>query len=458
MLLLDEIIEWVNGLRPWQQESMRRIFAQAELATDDIEAILQMVREQEREGATTETVRSFTLDDVPGASSGTTVQLLGVSGLDQVNGFPSGRGFDLDPEGMTIFFGNNGAGKSGYARVFKNACKARHRVEVLPNAFGAATPTRPPSANFTILVDGIPETIRWLQNEPPHSHLSSVSVYDVACANDYIDAEGTPAFQPYGLTHLTRLVLLQRDLQARIGGERNALILDTKQFESLRGNTEVGRYISSLGRGSDRTLLTRLGTISEEEIRRQEFLKKTLLESDPAPRALVLERLAARLEQALKQVAFVERWVNDKAIVRVKELITTEKTTNYAMQLAQARLRGQSSIETPIISSDAMTLLEGTGSDLWQMLYQAAEAFSTQAAYPEHSFPHLESDAYCVLCQQPYSMEASERMRRFAVFVADIQIWPVTSNFVCTGGLAPGPTAIRNSPLAEGSGTAFSKV
>ena len=40
-------------------------------------------------------------------------------------------------------------------------------------------------------------------------------MYDVDCANDYIDAEGTPAFQPYGLPHLTRLVLRRRDLQLR---------------------------------------------------------------------------------------------------------------------------------------------------------------------------------------------------------------------------------------------------
>ncbi|WP_318351645.1 hypothetical protein [Klebsiella pneumoniae] len=97
---------------------------------------------------------------------------------------------------MTIFFGHNGAGKSGYARVFKNACNARHRVEVLPDAFGAATPARLPSADFAILVDGTPETARWVQNGPAHLHLSSVSVYDAACANDYIDAEGTLHFSP----------------------------------------------------------------------------------------------------------------------------------------------------------------------------------------------------------------------------------------------------------------------
>ncbi|BDC80717.1 hypothetical protein NUITMVA1_06600 [Aeromonas hydrophila] len=53
MPLLDEIIGWAGGLRPWQQEALRRIFARAELTQDDIETILRMVREQEREDATT---------------------------------------------------------------------------------------------------------------------------------------------------------------------------------------------------------------------------------------------------------------------------------------------------------------------------------------------------------------------------------------------------------------------
>ena len=64
-------------------------------------------------------------------------------------------------------------------------------------------------------------------------------------------------------------------------------------------------------------------------------------------------------------------------------------------------------------------LLEGTGNALWQTMYRAAETFSRQAAYPAHPFPHLESDAHCVLCQQPYAADAAERMRRFAAFVAD---------------------------------------
>ncbi|MFW5326149.1 AAA family ATPase [Pseudomonas aeruginosa] len=420
MALLDEIVGWAGGLRPWQQEALRRIFARPELSQADVDAILQLVREQEGDGTAPAELRPFTVDDVPGAGSGATVRLVGLSGLDQVNGFPSGRSFDLAPEGMTILFGHNGAGKSGYARVLKNACKARHRVEVLPNALDPAP--GPPSADFAILVDGELDTARWVQNSPAHPHLSSVSVYDVACANDYIDAEGVPAFQPYGLPHLTRLVALQRDLQARINTERGALALDARQFEPLKGNTDVGRFIADLGDSSDLTTLARLGTLSEAEAQRLIFLKQTLLETDPGPKALALERLATRLDQAQQRATIAQRWVNDRAITRAKELLDAEKTANFAMTLAQARLQGtaaQPGEPASQVSAPAAPLLEGTGNALWQTLFRAAEAFSQQSAYPDHPFPHLDADAHCVLCQQPYSTDAAERMRRFAAFVAD---------------------------------------
>ncbi|MBN0281128.1 hypothetical protein JTM76_35920, partial [Pseudomonas aeruginosa] len=95
----------------------------------------------------------------------------------------------------------------------------------------------------------------------------------------------------------------------------------------------VGRYIAKLGGDSDRAVLARLGTVGDDELRRLEFLKRTLLESDPVPQALALERLATRLDQAQRRAEEVQRWVNDRAIARAKELITTEKTAHLAMQL-----------------------------------------------------------------------------------------------------------------------------
>lgn len=418
MELVTEIIGWCNGLKKWQQEALRLIFSNSQLSSSDTDTILQMIRSEDGLGIAPVDFKQFTAEDVPGAGGASTVRLVGLSGLNQVNGFPSGRSFSLPPDGMTILFGHNGAGKSGYARVLKNACNARHRVAVLPNAADPNPST--PSAEFAILVDDLPHAVSWIQDTPAHPYLRSILVHDVACANDYVDAEGVTSFQPYGLAQVTRLASMQRDMQTQINAERNGLSLNINQFSSLKGDTEVGRFIDTLGENSDRSILDRLTLLSDVEMQRISLIKQTLMESNPGPKAAELERLATRLDQAKQRAEGVQRWVSDKALARAKELIDAERVADEAMAIAQEQLRGlDPKVEDATQGTkDTAPLLEGTGGLIWQGLYRAAEAFSHHSAYSEQTFPYLDPDAHCVLCQQSYSATAAERMRNFAKFMA----------------------------------------
>ena len=63
-------------------------------------------------------------------------------------------------------------------------------------------------------------------------------------------------------------------------------------------------------------------------------------------------------------------------------------------------------------------MLDGTGSELWTALWEAARRFSQEHAYRGDTFPVVEDDARCVLCQQDLDHEAGDRLRRFEAFVA----------------------------------------
>jgi hypothetical protein len=52
-------------------------------------------------------------------------------------------------------------------------------------------------------------------------------------------------------------------------------------------------------------------------------------------------------------------------------------------------------------------------------LWEAARAYSREAAYPEQPFPVTGSGAHCVLCQQPLGEEAARRLTSFEAFVQD---------------------------------------
>ena len=133
MALLDEIISWATGLNGWQQEGLRRLFLRERLLESDLDELLPMINEAHGGGPASPIKPGLlTQADVPGAGSGATVQMLELSNLTNVNGFPTGRSVEFRPSGLTVLFGENGAGKSGYARVLKNACRARPREDVQP--------------------------------------------------------------------------------------------------------------------------------------------------------------------------------------------------------------------------------------------------------------------------------------------------------------------------------------
>src|ERR1700723_558323 len=45
--------------------------------------------------------------------------------------------------GLTVVYGDNGAGKTGYIRILKNACRARGPEKILGNVVSGATPLSP---------------------------------------------------------------------------------------------------------------------------------------------------------------------------------------------------------------------------------------------------------------------------------------------------------------------------
>ena len=54
-------------------------------------------------------------------------------------------------------------------------------------------------------------------------------------------------------------------------------------------------------------------------------------------------------------------------------------------------------------------LLNGTGTEQWRELWEAARQFSTETAYQERGFPVTEDEARCVLCQQDLDQSAAAK-------------------------------------------------
>ncbi len=411
MSLLDDILSWAtDNLRDWQRDALRRLFIKQELAQQDMEDLYAMLKTAQ--GLSDPQNRQpipLAKEHFPTQMGSTSpVILIAVRDLKFVNRIASGQKLKFAPNGITVIYGDNASGKSGYSRVLKHACRARDLSETIhTDAYDTNAAAKVPEATFDIEVGGNAIALTWKRGETPPDELATTSVFDSRCARAYLDTEQDVAYLPYGLDIVESLG--QRVLPAlakSLTAEIEAINTDVTPFADLLGETNVGKIIASLSAISDPQTIIDLATLTNHETTRLRELDNTLAESDPGAKSKALRLSAQRIDGLISRIDTAITWVNDAALGKLKACDIEAEIASRAEAVAAVGFRAGES------------LLPGTGEQAWKNLFMAARRFSTEIAYSGKPFPNIDADARCLLCQQPFETpEAADRMRRFENFI-----------------------------------------
>lgn len=404
--ILQEIQKWSATLPAWQQDTIVRLFRNAELSPaddDDLYALLKA--DHGIADPHGRVAKKLEADQVAGAQRPEIlVQLVAIKNLENVNALASGQTLPIGEEGLTIIYGDNGSGKSGYSRVLKKACRARdQREEILPDAKLPPGAPGKAKAAFDLIVDGAEVPVEWTDGEVPPEHLASIAIFDSRCARAYIDEQNDFCYVPYGLDILEGLARTCNRLKARIETEHGDPV-DTSAFAVLAGTpTAVGSLLSSLSAASKTAAVETLAKMHEKEIERHQALGKLLKEGNPLEKAKQLRQRIARITRLLERCTDKASKVSAEEVRKLRELVSGYKAAKEAADLAAKTFR------------DTPGQLPGTGGEAWQTLLEAAKKFAVES-HPGKAYPHLGADSDCPLCQQPLGT-AVERLIGFEAFV-----------------------------------------
>lgn len=170
MSLLDSILTWATAaLAPWQRDAMRRLFQKQQLDQqdyDDLYAMLKSARglsdSQNRQPV------PLAQEHLPAqVANAATIVLRAMRDLKDVNRIALGQKLEFAPRGITVVYGDNGSGKSGYSRVLKRVCRTRDVSETVhPDALDPKATFNIPEVTFDIEVGGNTRSLGW--NETLH--------------------------------------------------------------------------------------------------------------------------------------------------------------------------------------------------------------------------------------------------------------------------------------------------
>jgi hypothetical protein len=402
--IFKDVIAWSKSLPSWQHEAVRRLVLEGELSEQDLQELVELAKS---DGPAP--VEPIPIPD-PQPETSSAVSLVSLEHICGVNALVQDQTLRFAaPVGLTVVYGDNGSGKTGYSKVLKHACRSREKKP--PTIYGnlfceGETPT--PRARFTYQLDGTDQSEDWTVGAHTSDELGSIALFDANCSRAYVEDSGELAYQPYGLGIFKQLTQACDTVRERLSAEASSIAVPT--FTTFTQPSVVAAINAMMTQDTEtnRTALSTLATLNEEETATIGILDAQLTQlrsADPVKQALALTKLAASLDATARSIdaANSRTTAQLQAAVGAMELRdTTAKTAADASKLAFG--------EEPV---------HGVGTAQWKRMFELAKEFSTQVAYPEKPFPYLGEDAKCVLCHQELGLDARKRMLDFQTFIED---------------------------------------
>ena len=405
MTVLSEILEWSATRPSWQRDALRRLVVQGSLRDEDIVA-LALLCKKSHGLADGPSPLALTAQHLPKPEELTqSVSLRSLTHHAGVNALAPQQAVEFGPQ-LTVVYGENAAGKSGYTRILKRACRARGAEDILGNVVSPAS-LGSPAATIAFDVDGQPHSHRWRDNNPLNPFLSRISVFDHHCASVYVAQKTDVAFRPMGLDLFDKLSDACEAVKGILERERRTLAIQRLTLPAMPPNTEVARLITNLTSLTDPSNVKALASLTGDDIARVENLRSRLTnlqsrDHDRTARAMQVRAGRVRaLAAKLRDVAKVSSSPFSRELFERRNL---EREARDALREHRA-----------VTFTDQP--LRNTGSAAWRRLWDAAKLFSERDAYRDRTFPVTEAESRCVLCQQELTDDGARRFRRFGDFL-----------------------------------------
>lgn len=411
---IDEIVSWSAKLSPWRRDCLRRLALADEIVQQDLTDLLGMVKAAA--GIPTEKAppacEPFEKAHFCGGAQHAVV-LKRVANVENINRLIPKAGLSFCPNNLTVIYGRNGSGKSGFVRILRTACRTRienaAKLRVLADVYGGGS--GPQSADIVFDRNGVETTVTWTPGMTADPALMHISVFDSASAQLYVDGGNQIRFLPFGLALPHRLNGVGLSLKETLETERAKVVGDKVSLTSVVFNpvreTTSQKFARNVTRATKVEAIEQASTFSTDDEARLAEVTRVL--ASGAAAVADVSALAAWSAALTKEAETALITLSDEKLEAMVALKAHSGAARDAAKLAASKL----------FTDDP---LPGVGSATWRAMWKAARDFSVAEAYKDAGFPVVvfaDTPASCVLCQQPLAPDAADRMVRFQAYMDD---------------------------------------
>ncbi len=223
--MAKNLLGWAAEQPNWVKDSLRRIAVAADhsLEPEGADCILDNVRAAAGAGSSPHPMTAIDASHLGGGSGDARRTVLAQLGpVQNIDRLAGGQKLRMAGVGITLVYGENGSGKSGYTRIAKRLCRSLTSDQLRGNVFDAGGGPMRVQVRYQVGDDAVTE-IDWDPATPPPSQLRQISVFDSHNARLYVDSGNRIAYLPRELAILEHHGELCQRMATRFSADEKAL-------------------------------------------------------------------------------------------------------------------------------------------------------------------------------------------------------------------------------------------
>lgn len=380
------LLDWSNNLPEWERFLLCKIVSHEEVSDEVIDYAYKLLKKEQNLFDDQIDPITFSFPCITSENQGDTCKIIlkKISDAKHINALVEGQCIEVNPQ-LTVIYGGNGSGKSGYARILADAGFTRGDHAVLRNVLisNSGENQSAQSVNFTISIDGVEKTITHVI-EQPCPEISKFYVFDSVSVKVHLNDQNEFSFSPMGMEYFIELaestdkvrMLLQKEIEERSG--------KPSVSQLLSGVSEESKFIDAL---TEKTTFEDLERFCEFTKDQEQLLDQIPIELANLSNEIItkkineLKSIIATITQLIEKKRIIHNLVSDENVAKINQSVENFNRYNFVItELAEIN----SNYQNPSIRSK------------WREFVQAS--FNLSRDIQDHNYPDVGDK--CLLCQR----------------------------------------------------------
>lgn len=396
--IVDFLWEWAETQGDWGKLLISKIVStETELSSTDRQSVFDYFLEELRK---TKTLPALTIVKPNYTPTGKQIELESLSEITGVNRLAKNQTITFS-KNLTVIFGENGTGKTGYGRILKSLGFSYDiNNKVLSNIYASA---QPKGAKIKFKANGIDNTFDW-NGTNRNSELQNISVFNNNCVQISL-SDRQLIVSPIGF-HLFNLVTSELNELAKLIDAKVAQHPTTLGWaDTLNFGTPQQIFISALSASSTEQKLSELSSFTSTQ---EQVLKDKELELSNLNKSLIqteIHNLAS------------SRTELDNLVGKIQEAQTRFTTDSWQALIS---LNSQIAILENTAQKGIKEIAQTNGIQFYntaefQSFIKAAENYIKIIDKPE--YPTVNDS--CIYCLQPLQASAKDLLTSYRTLLND---------------------------------------